>query len=63
MIAVVTISKAHFLMYCRNNNLNDIQAKQVCRLSDVEGRYYSDIVLVEGANNVTDYVLERIRTI
>jgi hypothetical protein len=63
MIAIVTVSKAHFIMYCQQNNLNETQAAQVARLSDVKNKKFTDMVLIDGSNNVTDYVISKIRTV
>ena len=65
MRAVVTTSKKEFTQYLEFNNLNETQCKQVRILDDVQldkrtPRVFTEAIYLKGAENVTDYVLNRI---
>ena len=63
MIAIVTTSKAQFELYCHQHQLNESQAAQVAVLSDVKNKTFTDMVLIEGSSNVTDYVIGKIKKV
>ena len=58
MKAIVTTSKQEFDNYVEENNLTDV--KQVRILNDVKDNVFSEAIYLKGAENVTDYVLNRI---
>ena len=58
MIAIVTTNKQEYLDYIEENNLTEV--KQVRVLSDVKDEKFSEAIYLKGAENVTDYVLDRI---
>jgi len=60
MKAVVTTSKREFEQYLEFNNLNETECKQVRILNDIKDNVFSEAVYLKGAENVTDYVLNRI---
>ena len=65
MKAVVTTSKKEFEQYLEFNNLNETECKQVRILNDVQidkrtPIVFSEAIYLNGAKNVTDYVLNRI---
>ena len=61
MKAIVTTSKAQFELYCHQHQLNETQAKQVSVLSDVQNQTFSEAILIAGSDNVTWYVIDRIK--
>jgi len=65
MKAVVTTNKQEFTQYLEFNNLNETECKQVRILNDVQidkrtPIVFSEAIYLNGAKNVTDYVLNRI---
>jgi hypothetical protein len=62
-IAIITTSKFHFENYVNKKKLDFNDVKQVKVLSDIQGVIFEYAVEVEGSNNVTDYVIKRVRTI
>jgi len=65
MVAVVTTNKQEFTQYLEFNNLNETECKQVRILNDVQidkrtPIVFSEAIYLNGAKNVTDYVLNRI---
>jgi|GWRWMinimDraft_12_1066020.scaffolds.fasta_scaffold11321_1 hypothetical protein len=65
MVAVVTTNKQEFTQYLEFNNLNETECKQVRILNDVQidkrtPIIFSEAIYLKGAENVTDYVLNRI---
>lgn len=58
--AIITTSREAYLRYCISKNLSDETAKQVCRLSDTNEEF-SGYELVDGSNNVTDFVINIFR--
>lgn len=58
MKAIVTTSKKEFDNYVEDNKLTDV--KHVRILKDVQNNVFSEAILLKGAENVTDYVLNRI---
>ena len=58
MKAIITTSKQEFDNYVEENNLTDV--KQVRILKDVQDNVFSEAIYLKGAENVTDYVLNRI---
>jgi len=62
-IAVITTSKYQFERYVIDNRLQFSDVKQVKVLSDIQGRMFEYAVEVEGSENVTQYVIDRVRTL
>ena len=63
MIAVFTTKKEIFNLYLHQENLKLNQAKQISRLSDIDGTIYDKVIDLDPLSNVTDYVRERVRTV
>jgi predicted RNA methylase len=66
MKAIITTSKKEFTNYVEANNLTDV--KQVRILNDVQidkrtPIIFSEAIYLKGAENVTDYVLNRITVV
>lgn len=61
MIAVVTTSKVHFDHYVAKMNLSKKEAKQVRVLNDIKDVKFLSIILIDGSENVTDYVIKNIQ--
>jgi hypothetical protein len=61
MKAIVTTSQAQFQLYCHQHQLTENDAKQVSVLSDVQNQTYSEAILIAGSDNVTWYVIDRIK--
>jgi len=60
-IAIITTSKFHFDIYVSENNLNPKNVKQVKVLSDIQGEIFDYAVEIEGFENVTQYVIDRVK--
>ena len=63
MIAVLTTKKEIFELYLHQESLKPNQAKQICRLSDIDSTIYTGKVDLDPLSNVTDYVREKVRTV
>jgi len=66
MKAIITTNKQEFTNYVEANNLTDV--KQVRILDDVQidkrtPIIFSEAIYLKGAENVTDYVLNRITVV
>jgi len=66
MKAIITTNKKEFTNYVEANNLTDV--KQVRILDDVQidkrtPIIFSEAIYLKGAENVTDYVLNRITVV
>jgi hypothetical protein len=61
-IAVITTSKFHFERYVNENRLQFSDVKQVQVLSDIKGIIFDYAVQVDGSENVTQYVIDRVQT-
>ena len=62
-IAIITTSKYQFERYVVKNKLKFSDVKQVKVLSDIKGTIFEYAVEVEGSENVTQYVIDRVRTL
>jgi hypothetical protein len=60
-IAIITTSKFHFDLYVTKNKLNPENVKQISVLSDIKDTIFDYKVEIEGSNNVTDYVINRVK--
>jgi len=68
MKAIITTNKQEFTQYLEFNNLNENECKQVRILNDVQidkrtPIIFSEAIYLKGAENVTDYVLNRITVV
>ena len=63
LIAVITTSKLHFERYVNEHRLQFSEVKQVQVLSDIKGIIFDYAVQVDGSENVTQYVIDRVQTI
>ena len=61
-IAVITTSKFHFENYVNEKKLQFEDVKQVQVLSDIQNVIFEYAVQVDGSDNVTQYVIDRIKT-
>jgi len=61
-IAIITTSKYQFERYVIDNRLQFSDVKQVKVLSDIQGKIFEYAVEIEGSENVTQYVIDRVRT-
>ena len=61
MIAIVTMKKYAFDSYVRAHGLTSKQAKQVAVMSHIQGMEFTEVVYVDGSNNVTDTVIKNIK--
>lgn len=59
-VAVVTTSREQFERYLRVKEVTEYTHKHVSIKRDIEGETFSDSVLVEGHQNVTDWVKNNI---
>ena len=62
-IAIITTNEFQFIRYVSENRLWDKKPKQVKVLSDITNVVFEYAVEIEGSENVTDYVIERVQTI
>jgi hypothetical protein len=62
LIAVITTSKFHFENYVNEKRFQFADVKQVQVLSDIQGVIFEYAVQVDGSENVTQYVIDRIKT-
>lgn len=60
-IAIITTSKFYFDRYVSENKLNPKFVKQVKVLSDVTNRIFDYAIEIEGSENVTDFVIARVK--
>jgi hypothetical protein len=60
-IAIITTSKFHFHLYVTKNKLNPENVKQISVLSDIKDTIFDYKLEIEGSNNVTDYVINRVK--
>jgi len=62
MIAIITTSNFEYEKYISSKGLTKKNAKKIQRLSDViPTDRYTEIVKIEGSQNVCDYVVNSIR--
>lgn len=63
MKAVVTTSKKNYEAYLNIHNLNNKEAKWVSILKDIQDCEFSSVDFIAGFENVTDYVIKKIKLI
>lgn len=62
-LAIITTSKFHFERFIIENKLNYEDVKQVQVLSDIKNVIFDYAIEIEGSDNVTNYVINRVRTL
>lgn len=62
MLAVITTDQKIFQLYLLQENLTFMDARQICRKSDLDNTIYDDVIDLDPRSNVTDYVRERIKS-
>jgi hypothetical protein len=62
MIAVITTDQKIFQLYLLQENLTFMDARQICRKSDLDNTIYDDVIDLDPRSNVTDYVRDRIKS-
>jgi len=63
MKAIVTISRKNYENYLTIHNLTPKEAKWVAILKDVKDTEFSSVEFISGFENVTDFVINRIKKI
>jgi hypothetical protein len=62
MKAVITTDPKIYQLYLLQENLTFMDAKQICRKSDLDNTIYDDVIDLDPKSNVTDWVRERIKS-
>jgi hypothetical protein len=62
MIAVITTDQKIFQLYLLQENLTFMDARQICRKSDLDNTVYDDVIDLDPKSNVTDWVRVRIKS-
>ena len=62
MKAVITTDQKIFQLYLLQENLTFMDARQICRKSDLDGTIYDDVIDLDPKQNVTDWVRVRIKS-
>jgi hypothetical protein len=62
MLAVITTDPKIYQLYLLQENLTFMDAKQICRKSDLDGTVYDDVIDLDPKSNVTDWVRDRIKS-
>jgi hypothetical protein len=62
MIAVITTDQKIFQLYLLQENLTFMDARQICRKSDLDNTIYDNVIDLDPRSNVTDYVRDRIKS-
>jgi hypothetical protein len=62
MIAVITTDQKIYQLYLLQENLTFMDARQICRKSDLDNTIYDDVIDLDPRSNVTDYVRDRIKS-
>ena len=62
MIAIITTDQKIFQLYLLQENLTFMDARQICRKSDLDNTIYDDVIDLDPKSNVTDWVRERIKS-
>ena len=62
MIAVITKDRFQYERYCEIKKLKNLKdTKQVSIMSDIKNEKFTDLVLIEGSLDVTDYVVKKVK--
>jgi hypothetical protein len=61
-IAVITTDQKIFQLYLLQENLTFMDARQICRKSDLDNTIYDNVIDLDPRSNVTDYVRDRIKS-
>jgi len=61
-IAVITTDREIFKSYLLQENLTFMDARQICRKSDLDDTIYDDVIDLDPKSNVTDWVRDRIKS-
>jgi hypothetical protein len=62
MIAVLTTDPKIYQLYLLQESLTFMDARQICRKSDLDNTIYDDIIDLDPKQNVTDWVRVRIKS-
>ena len=62
MIAVLTTDQKVYQLYLLQNSLTFMDARQICRKSDLDGTEFDEVVDLDPKSNVTDWVRDRIKS-
>jgi hypothetical protein len=60
--AVITTDQKIYQLYLLQENLTFMDAKQICRKSDLDNTIYDDVIDLDPKQNVTDWVRDRIKS-
>ena len=62
MLAVITKDRFQYERYCEIKKLKNLKdAKQVSIMSDIKNEKFTDLILIEGSLDVTDYVVKEVK--
>ena len=61
-IAVITTDQKIYQLYLLQNSLTFMDARQICRKSDLDNTIYDDVIDLDPKSNVTDWVRDRIKS-
>ena len=62
MLAVITKDRFQYERYCEIKKLKNLKdTKQVSIMSDIKNEKFTDLVLIEGSLDVTDYVVKKVK--
>ena len=62
MIAVITTDQKIYQLYLLQNSLTFMDARQICRKSDLDNTIYDNVIDLDPKSNVTDWVRDRIKS-
>jgi hypothetical protein len=62
MLAIITTDQKIYQLYLLQNSLTFMDARQICRKSDLDGTVYDDVIDLDQKSNVTDWVRDRIKS-
>jgi hypothetical protein len=62
MLAIITTDQKIYQLYLLQNSLTFMDARQICRKSDLDNTIYDDVIDLDPKQNVTDWVRDRIKS-